>query len=126
MARNPVGWFEIYVQDMERARRFYESVFQIKLDTLPPAGGALAEMLTFPMDQTGQGATGALVKMDQNPTGAGGTIVYFSSSDCSEESKRAMHNGGTVMKSKFAIGEHGYIALLIDTEKNVIGVHSMK
>lgn len=33
--RNPVGWFEIYVQDMERATKFYESVFQVALDTLP-------------------------------------------------------------------------------------------
>ncbi|MGZ3749502.1 MAG: VOC family protein, partial [Pseudobdellovibrionaceae bacterium] len=31
MKNNPVGWFEIYVQDLDRAKKFYESVFQLKL-----------------------------------------------------------------------------------------------
>ena len=34
MGKNPVGWFEIYVNDMDRAKMFYESVFQVKLDKL--------------------------------------------------------------------------------------------
>lgn len=31
---NPVGWFEIYVHDMERARKFYEEVFQVRLEDM--------------------------------------------------------------------------------------------
>ena len=33
--RNPVGWFEIYVQDMERAKAFYQNTFQVTLEQLP-------------------------------------------------------------------------------------------
>lgn len=125
MQKNPVGWFEIYVGDMDRARRFYETVFQVKLDKMP-MDGSLDEMLAFPMEQGGMGAAGALVKMKDGPSGAGGTIVYFMSSDCAVEAKRAADCGGQIMKPKFAIGEHGFITLLVDSEKNVIGVHSMK
>jgi hypothetical protein len=34
MKSNPVAWFEIYVQDPDRAKRFYESVFQVTLKKL--------------------------------------------------------------------------------------------
>ena len=36
MNHNVVGWFEIYVQDMPRAKAFYEAVFQVKLENAPP------------------------------------------------------------------------------------------
>ena len=74
MKPNPVVWFEIHVQDMARARKFYEAVFQCQLETLKsPAGEANGmQMLSFPGDMTTMGASGALVKMEGVPSGGGG------------------------------------------------------
>ena len=128
MKSNPVGWFEIYVQNMPRAKAFYEAVFQGKLDALAnpdPQGFAEMEMWAFPMGMEGSGAAGALVKMAGCPSG-GSTLVYFSCDDWAVEAKRAAANGGKIFKNKMSIGEHGFIALVEDTEGNMIGLHSMK
>jgi uncharacterized protein len=121
--RNPVGWFEIYVQNMRRARSFYEKTFQVKLKALPSPS---IKMLAFPGGPEGYGCPGALVQMDCKESGGGGTLVYFSCADCAVEAARALKHGGGVFKKKFSIGEYGFIALITDTEGNMIGLHSMK
>jgi predicted enzyme related to lactoylglutathione lyase len=123
MAQNPVGWFEIYVQDMERARKFYESVFQAKLERL---NSPEIEMWAFPMNMESIGASGALVKMPGFPSGGNSTMVYFSCVDCATEAGRVLKAGGRIQKEKFSIGEYGFIALAYDTEGNMFGLHSMK
>lgn len=128
MKSNPVGWFEIYVQDMTRARAFYEAVFQGKLSELRnPATDNVPgmEMWAFPSSMDSYGAPGALVQMNGCPSG-GSTLVYFSCADCSLEASRAAANGGKVFKDKMAIGEYGFIALVEDTEGNMIGLHSLQ
>ena len=69
MNHNPVGWFEIYVQDMDRAKRFYESVFQVKLERLNSPAEMKIELWSFPMAKDQMGASGALVKMEDGPSG---------------------------------------------------------
>jgi uncharacterized protein len=126
--RNPVGWFEIYVEDMARSKSFYEEVFMITLDPLLSPDPSI-EMWTFPMDDETMnvyGAPGALCKMENCLPGGGGTLIYFSCEDCALEEARALKAGGTILKSKFAIGEHGLISIIMDTEGNTIGLHSMK
>jgi|SRR5712672_2014017 len=124
---NPVVWFEIYVNEMKRAKAFYEAVLGVKLEKLPDPGSGVAEMITFPMTKGAMGATGALVRMEKGgPSNGNGVIVYFSCDDCATESKRAAASGGSVMKEKFSIGQYGFIALVNDTEGNMIGLHSMK
>jgi predicted enzyme related to lactoylglutathione lyase len=123
MKSNPVGWFEIYVQDMNRAKQFYESVFQTKLERLLNDD---PEMWSFPMDMQQWGASGALVRMPGFPSGGNSTLVYFSCEDCAVEAKRVVPAGGGIQKEKFAIGEYGFIALVFDTEGNMIGLHSMQ
>ena len=122
MKNNPVGWFEIYVQDMDRAKAFYETVFVTKLEKLPSPD---LEMWTFGMDQGKYGAPGALVHMPGCASGGGGTLVYFSCDDCATEAARVVPAGGCIFKEKFSIGEYGFIALVTDTEGNMIGLHSM-
>jgi hypothetical protein len=122
MNMNPVGWFEIYVQDMARAKAFYETVFDTTLEKLP---GAEMEMWSFPMDMAKYGAPGALIHMPGCASGGGGTLVYFSCMDCATEQARAEAAGGKVFKPKFSIGQYGFIALVTDTEGNMIGLHSM-
>ncbi len=133
MKPNPVGWFEIYVQDMDRAKSFYENVFQVTLEQLPPptapegnpCGGEM-EMWTFSMSDQEYGAPGALIRMDGVPSGAGGTMVYFSCEDCAVEAARAAESGGNTFRDKMSIGEYGFIAIINDTEGNMIGLHSRK
>ena len=120
---NPVGWFEIYVQDIQKAKGFYESVFQVKLDKLDAPD---IEMWAFPMNPENPGASGAIVKMVDCPSGGNSTLVYFSCDDCAVEEQRAVDSGGSISKEKFSIGEHGFISLVVDTEGNMIGLHSMK
>ena len=127
MNRNPVGWFEIYVQDMHRAKKFYETVFGVelmKLDSPDEVSGI--EMQAFPMDMEAGGASGALAKMEGCPSGGMGTLVYFSCDDCATEASRVEGAGGTICKPKMAIGQYGFIVLVTDTEGNMIGLHSMQ
>jgi predicted enzyme related to lactoylglutathione lyase len=123
MTRNPVGWFELYVQDMERARRFYEAVLATGLERLDSPG---IEMWAFPGQPDRPGSAGALVKMEGYPSGGNSTIVYFSCADCAVEAGRAAASGGRVFKEKFSIGQYGFIALVVDSEGNMIGLHSMQ
>jgi uncharacterized protein len=58
--------------------------------------------------------------------GGNSTLVYFSCDDCAIEARRAAENGGAVFKEKFSIGTYGFIALITDTEGNMIGLHSMR
>lgn len=124
MARNPIGWFEIYVNDTGRAKAFYETVFGITLEKLGTPTPGL-EMWAFPAAMDRYGAGGALTKMDGVAAGVGGTVVYFSCDDVAIEEARVAQAGGRVEKPKMSIGEYGFISLVVDTEGNMIGLHSM-
>ncbi len=126
MNHNPVGWFEIYVQDMDRARRFYETVFQVTLERLNNPPGMNIELWSFPMQKDQMGISGALVKMDNGPSGGNAVLVYFMCTDCSTEASRVTAAGGQLVRGKMSIGEYGHIALIQDTEGNMIGLHSMQ
>ena len=119
--RNPVGWFEIYVDDMARAQKFYESVFNIKLQALE---SPVIKMHAFPMKGDVPGCTGALVQMPGGRPSGNAVIIYFTCADCAQEAARAVTAGGKIFKEKFSIGQYGFIALVHDTEGNMIGLHS--
>ncbi len=124
-AFNPVGWFELYVADMPRARAFYEAVLQRTLTPLNNPLADAAELWAFPMTMGAMGASGALVKHPMKGPGDGGTLIYFSCQDCAVEAGRIAAAGGTVCQPKMAIGEYGHIVLAMDTEGNSFGLHSM-
>ena len=127
MKANPVVWFEIYVNDLQRAKKFYETVFKIELEELPsPDTKDDIKMLSFPMQMNGEGAAGALVKMEGFEAGGNGTIIYFRSDDCATEESRISTAGGKLMQSKQSLGEYGYMVLASDTEGNMFGIHSEK
>ncbi len=124
---NPVGWFEIYVNDMARAKAFYQGVLGVELTSLQsPDGNSAIEMWAFPMDQNAYGASGALARMPGMAAGGNSTLVYFSSEDCAIEAARVARHGGRVQQAKTSIGPYGHIALVVDTEGNLIGLHSMQ
>ena len=131
MKSNPVVHFEIYVEDMTRAKAFYEAVFETRFEQMPnPTPEMEMDMWFFPMDKdTGMssyGAGGMLVKMDGFTPGGGGTLVYFGCDDCAVQAARAAEHGGSIFQEKTSIGEHGFCAVVRDTEGNLIGLHSMK
>ncbi len=121
--QNPVRWFEIYVADMNRAKKFYESLFNIKLSPMPFSEG---EMWGFPSNPDQWGCSGSLVKIHGLTPSGVSTIIYFASEDCAIEEKAIPKLGGKIHKPKMAIGQYGFIALAVDTEGNMIGIHSMK
>lgn len=130
MKGNPVVHFEIYAQDIERAKEFYENVFEITLEKIQsPIPEVEMEMWSFPMDNeapmTSYGAGGMLCKMEGFEPGGGGTLVYFGCEDCAIQAARAAEFGGSIFQEKTSIGEHGFCALAKDTEGNLIGFHSM-
>jgi len=122
MSRNSVGWFEIYVDDMERAKKFYETVIGVELEKLPVD----IEMFTFPMNPDAPGSSGSLVQMPGFPAGGNSVLVYFSCEDCATEESRVEAAGGRIGKPKFSIGPYGFISLVYDTEGNMFGLHSLK
>ncbi|MDN2665175.1 VOC family protein [Vibrio sp. 14N.309.X.WAT.E.F5] len=126
MQMNPIGWFEIYVDDMMRAKAFYEAVFNVTLDKLDVEAEMDVEMWVFPCDMDSYGATGALCYMSHVKAGGNSTMVYFSCEDCATEASRAEENGGALQVPKMAIGQHGFISIVSDSEGNMIGLHSMQ
>lgn len=126
-AKNPIVWFEIYVDEPERARKFYEAVLKIECNEMPMPEGMRQEirMIGFPADMNNHGASGALVKMEGFKAGGNSTIVYFQCDDCAVEESRIEKAGGKLIQAKQSIGEHGFISLAQDTEGNMFGLHSM-
>ena len=121
---NAVGFFELFVENMERATAFYEEILGITLQAMHDPTGE-SQMMSFPADMQAYGATGALVKADYARPGPGGTQIYFSVEDCAIQQERLAKAGGNVIRPKFSIGEYGFVALGQDTEGNIIGFHSM-
>lgn len=121
MIQNPVRWFEIYVKDMNRAKTFYETVFQVKLEKLE---NGPVEMWIFPGAPDRSGSPGALVLMPKLATGNNSILIYFACDDCANQAERAVKAGGSIIQPKFHVGPYGDIAIIRDTEENMIGLHS--
>lgn len=122
MDYNPVWRFEIYVSDMERAKTFYQRVFQ-KWEWMDLSQEGI-QMFAFPRWDKVPWAAGALVKMDDYGPAETGAIVYFSCTDCAVEEARVEEHGGKVHQSKLDIWEFGFVSMIRDTEGNMIGLHS--
>lgn len=122
---NMVGWFEIPVKDMERAKAFYEKVFDVTI-SVHDLGGIV--MGWFPNASGKKGAPGSLVKHEMyKPSKTHGPLLYFTCPDLKSELSRVEAAGGEIMQPRTGIGDgHGFMALLRDTEGNRIALHSIK
>ncbi len=129
--QNALNWFELYVSDFERAKRFYETILnaplqEVPTDTCESVYRDWSRMAVFPYDNM-KGVGGSLTQMKNVAPGAGGTIVYLNvEADLDGVLHRIPAAGGTVLKPRTSIGEHGFIAIFKDTEGNCVGLHSMK
>lgn len=119
-----VGWFEIPVTDMERAKNFYEAVFQVEIK-LQDFGET--KMGWFPADHGKPGAAGSLIQNKDwyKPSENHGVLIYFNSLDVQKELDRVEPNGGKIVQSKTQISpEIGFMAVFLDTEGNRMALHS--
>jgi len=116
-----VTWFEIPVDDMTRARRFYEHVFGVHLE-LQDFGNLL--MAWFPAGHGNAGATGSLVKGDSYIPSHSGSMVYFDVGDIDAVLERVSAAGGRTISARMSIGEYGFVGHFEDTEGNRVALHS--
>ena len=100
--RNLVGWFEIYVADMQRAKDFYADVVQTSFTESPMSGGDM-EMWMFAGDPMAAGATGGLIRHDMRPPSMDCTLVYFSVDDCAAAIARATARGKLLLSTGFRL-----------------------
>ncbi len=117
-----VGWFEIPVDDMDRAKQFYETVFNVEIE-IHNFGGVL--MGWFPDRGEAHGAQGTLIKQDSYIPSKEGVLIYFMSDDVQHELDKVVASGGEIYQPKTQISpEYGYMAAFIDSEGNRIALHS--
>ena len=123
MNSNLVNWFEIPVTDMDRAKAFYEGVFNINI-TIQDFEGTL--MGWFPFDPKKPGISGSLVKNETyRPSETHGPVVYFSSDDIENTLKKVEANGGKVIQVKTEISpEIGHMGVFVDCEGNRISLYT--
>jgi uncharacterized protein len=121
---NPVGWFEVPVTDMARAKKFYGAVLGTKFEKMPMPG---MEMESFAdSDMEAAGAGGALIKSEQAKPAQTGTVVYFSCDEVTAALQRVEKAGGKTVMPRTSIGEYGFIGGFVDTEGNKLFLHSAK
>jgi predicted enzyme related to lactoylglutathione lyase len=124
MAKSAVSWFEIPAVQFERAVTFYETVFALPKGSMHRMKMQNGQMAMFPCDEGGIG--GAIWHDGETKPAADGTKVYLNANGVLDDVlKRVPAAGGKVICDKMAIGEWGHIGLLIDTEGNLVGLHSM-
>lgn len=122
---NLLAWFEIPVNDIDRAAKFYSAVFGYP--SLQPVDFGGFKMAFFPADGTGL-LGGALCQGTGYKPSAEGTLVYFSVvPDLNIPLSKVETAGGTVVTQKKIITEeYGYMAVFTDSEGNRIALHSQK
>lgn len=122
-----ISWFEIPVNDMDRAKKFYETVFQVSI-SINDFGGVLMGWFPPAEENNAPGISGSLVKhRDYIPSATHGTLVYFNSrsGDIDQELSRVEAAGGVIQQPKTLISDDiGYMAVILDTEGNRIALYN--
>lgn len=119
---NPVVYFEIPVIDIDRATKFYSTVFNFKFDTTIIDNN---EMALFPFTQEDSGISGALAKGEIYKPTKDGVLIYFNTVNIDETLRLANANGGQILYPKTDNGI-GHVAEFEDTEGNRIALYQSK
>lgn len=124
--KDAISWFEIPAIDLSRAQKFYEAIFDVKLD---PIDMPNIKMRIFPLDNPMDGVSGALVDSGgfHKPSATDGPLIYLNANpDVQKVLDKVEAAGGKIMVPKTEISpEYGYMAVFFDTEGNRIGLHSV-
>ncbi len=120
---NAINWFEIPVTDFDRAKKFYETLFDAEIMEMPFPDGKYG-MLPSDMEN---GVGGGIVKGEGFNPSENGTIVYLNGGDdLNIPLSRIEKAGAKILLAKTAIGANGFMAHFIDSEGNRIALHSLK
>lgn len=118
---NALNWFEIPVSDIERAKKFYNRIFEIELIPMEAMEGF--QMGMFPAED---GVSGGIIQGEGYQPSTEGSLIYLNAGDdLNHVLNRVEAAGGQVVMSKTDIGENGFMAYFIDSEGNRVGLHSM-
>jgi predicted enzyme related to lactoylglutathione lyase len=119
---NAINWFEIPVTDISRAKKFYEIVFEIKMEEMEVPGMKYA---MFPFDPMKGMVAGGLAQSPMHTPGATGSIIYLNANpDLQNVLDRIENAGGKITMLKTSIGQNGFMAFFTDTEGNTMALHS--
>ena len=123
---NAISWFEIGTTDLDRAAKFYEIIFGVKLNPLDLPN---IKMRMFPIDDMENGVGGAVVNSGgfHKPSATDGPLIYLNGNpDLQNILDKVETAGGKIMVPKTLISpEYGFMAVFLDTEGNRIGLHSV-
>ena len=123
--QNAISWFEIPSTNLERATRFYEAIFGVQLIAVDTPN---IRMRMFPLEDM-SGIGGAVVDSGgfHKPSVTDGPMIYLNGNpDLQNILDRVEAAGGRIMVPKTEISpEYGNMAVIIDTEGNRIGLHSV-
>jgi uncharacterized protein len=124
--QHAISWFEIGTTDLDRATKFYETIFEVKLAPLDMPN---IKMRMFPLDDMMTGVGGALVDSGgfHKPSATDGPLIYLNGNpDVQHVLDKVEAAGGKIMVPKTEISpEYGYMAVIMDTEGNRIALHSV-
>ena len=119
---NAINWFEIPATDISRAKKFYESIFEIKMEETEMTGMKYA---MFPFDPMKAKVAGGLAQSPMHVPGATGSIIYLNANpDLQNVLDRIEKASGKITMPKTAIGQNGFMAFFTDTEGNTMALHS--
>ncbi len=120
--KNWMAWFEIPAGDFNRAKTFYETIFNIEIQTFVDTIDF--KMGIFPHREVGGGA---ICCGEWYKPSADGVLIYLDANpDLSEVLNRVEEAGGKILQAKKLITpEHGFRALFIDSEGNRVALHSL-
>ena len=123
---NAISWFEIPSTDLDRAAKFYETIFGI---SMIPMDFSKIKMRMFPLDDMMTGVGGAIVDSGgfHKPSASEGPLIYLNGNpDVQNVLDKVEAAGGQIVLPKTEISpEYGNMAVIIDTEGNRIGLHSV-
>lgn len=123
---NAINWFEVPATDFDRAKAFYETIFDYQM---PENNMGKTRMGFFLYDFKSGKVGGAICCGDGYQPSATGALIYLNCNpDLREIIERVEKAGGKILIPKTPIspeGNLGFIAQIIDTEGNRIALHSM-
>lgn len=117
---NPVNWFEIPVNDMPRAKAFYQTVLAVEIVDSEMGPN---KMGWFPMEMGAMGAAGTLIQGENYKPSHDGSLVYLHVDAIDPTLELINENGGKTLVPRMGIGQHGFIAHFEDTEGNRVALH---
>jgi uncharacterized protein len=121
--KNAISWFEIPVTNVERAKKFYETILDIQMTEIKLDTDFV--LVLFPVEE---GTVGGALCWNENfykPTQTGSILYLNANPDLQNILEKVEPEGGKIIKSKTRISdEFGFMAFIEDTEGNRLALHS--